>query len=70
MRGHGAVLHLSQTRLPLDNVCVKATQKLTYLVSKGSAACHSVLGASGLKKNVTWELVFYYYSSQSGLAGC
>lgn len=29
------------------------TQKLSLLVSKGSAACHSVLGASGLKKNVT-----------------
>jgi len=59
-----------RTRLRLDDGCVKAARKLARLVSKGSAACLSVWGASALKKNLIWELDFHYYCFQSGSACC
>lgn len=41
----------------MDDGCIKAAEKLAHVeVSKGSAACLSVLGASVLEKNVIWEL--------------
>lgn len=42
----------------MDDSHVKAAQKLSPVVLKGSAACLSVSGASVLEKNVIWELDF------------
>lgn len=65
-----AVLQSSRTYLYVEGTRVTAAQKLVPLVSKGSAACLAVSGASVLEKSVLWELDFYYYCFQSGSACC